>query len=346
MIKLSTSLIQDFKACPMRCYYSRILRLRPIEETESQRIGTHWHKLLELWDVDKVTEYLNKAYAECPLSKTLDEWKTERIILLYSFIGYKWHWGEEQEPIVESEIKFEIPLISPKTGKKLRAMLVGKIDKLYFTTKYNIREQKSTTKSLDSDSTYWNRLALDTQTTLYPYALRQMGYGNVAVEYDVWHKPQIRPKKLTQANSKKFVETGKYCGEKFEIMSMMRDIYVENNQLDINHSVVDVELGAKEGTFAIRETPEMFGARLLQDITSRPEFYFARKEIPRTDADYERFHRQLFNIYHTIRLMKNNNGWFGNESQCEATFHCPYIPICYNNIDVDVNNPPEGFEIK
>ena len=321
----------------MRCYYNYVLRLRPIEETESLRMGTHWHKLLELWDMDKVAEYLNKAYEECPLSKTIDEWETERVILLYSFIGYKWHWGEEQEKLAKSEVKFEMPLLSPKTGKKLQAILVGKIDKIIEKTGgYLIREQKSTTKSVDTDSTYWNRLSLDTQTTLYPYALKQMGYDNVAVEYDVWHKPQIKPKKLSQSDSKRFVETGEYCGEKFKLGPLR----------EVNGVTPDITPGAKEGTFSIRETPKMFGARLLQDITQRPEFYFARKEIPRTDADYERFHRQLFNIYHTIRLMKNNNGWFGNESQCEATFHCPYIPVCYNNVVVDVKNPPEGFEIK
>jgi hypothetical protein len=41
---------------------------------------------------------------------------------------------------------------------------------------------------------------------------------------------------------------------------------------------------ARKG-FAIRETIGMFGARLLNDIYERPEFYFVRREIARTDAE-------------------------------------------------------------
>ncbi|KKK63517.1 hypothetical protein LCGC14_2993470, partial [marine sediment metagenome] len=199
---------------------------------------------------------------------------------------------------------------------------------------------------------YWNHLNLDTQTTLYPYAARVLQlngdleiYGIKAIDplisgvrYDVWHKPGIRPKKLTQADSKQFVEDGLYCGEEFAIDSMSGGRYF------VNGEPAEVEPGKKEGTFAIRETPDMFGARLLQDISERPDFYFARKELARTEADFKRFENELYGIYKTLKFITSIDGFWHNEQQCEATFKCDYIEQCYNGIELSVDNVPEGMK--
>ncbi|GAG68676.1 unnamed protein product, partial [marine sediment metagenome] len=102
--------------------------------------------------------------------------------------------------------------------------------------------------------------------------------------------------------------------------------------------------GAKEGTFAVRETPEMFGTRLLKEIAENPTKYFARVELTRTDADLKQLEYEMINIYHTIKFMDRNSAWWKNESQCEATFRCPYIPVCYNNVDVSNGIVPDGFK--
>ena len=87
----------------------------------------------------------------------------------------------------------------------------------------------------------------------------------------------------------------------------------------------------------------MFGARLLQDITTRPEFYFVRKEITHHQEDIKAFEHELFNIYHSIHLMGNKNTWFKNEAACEATFKCSYIDFCYNNIKIGPEDVPNNF---
>ena len=166
----------------------------------------------------------------------------------------------------------------------------------------------------------------------------------------MWHKPGISPKKLTQADSAKFVETGEYMGDKFEVICAAAtkgaDDPVTVNSVIVNRESTEVEPGKKEGTFAIRETPDMFGARLLKDISERPEFYFARKEISRTEADFARLENEIYNIYHTVKFMDKNETWWKNEQQCEATFRCPLINVCYNNVTLDPENPPEGFKSK
>jgi len=378
MVNLSASSIATYKACPYRYYYQYILGLVPIEDTDSQRIGTNWHRIQEIANMepggvcecvegdyegeeeanptcvlcggrglfpddpmDAVIAHLNQTYATPPLSKTIEEWETEKIILLYSLVGYQWYYQDTEYKTEQLEQKFEIPLKSPITGRKLQANLRGKIDRVFAAGSNRfVHEYKSTSKNIDPDSTYWNHLTLDTQTRLYTYAANQLGLGMCGVLYDVWSKPQIKPKKLTQAESKKFVADGEYCGEGFEVMEPPEEV---GGGIRVNGVSTQIEPGAKEGTFAIRETPEMFGVRLLQDITTRPEFYFARKEIVHHADDIKAFEWQLFNIYQSIRQMSRNDCWWRNEHQCEATFKCSYIDWCYNHVNIGPDDVPEGF---
>lgn len=312
--------------------------------------------------MDAVIRQLNQAYEHVPLSKTKDEWLAERAILLYSCAGYNWHYADDDFEVVAEEIQFSIPVRNPKTGRALpNVVLDGRIDKLVRSPNglYYVDEHKSTSKAIDPDSLYWRHLRLDTQTLLYTYAAQQLQlagdleeYGIKptdplisGVRYDAWHKPQIRPKKLTQAESKKFVETGEYMGDKFEVKESYEDKENKLLHLHINQEPAEIEPGAKEGTFAIRETPDMYGARLLKDIGERPEFYFQRKEIDRTAQDIEKFQRQIVSIYHTLKFIERNNGWWEDESQCEATFRCSNIDLCYNNVDLSDGHVPEGFRL-
>jgi len=375
MNTLSATSIATFKACPYRYYYRYVLGLVPIIETDATRMGSNWHRIQEIANMvpnspcgecknsltcslcagtgtlpadimDAVIRHLNQAYAIMPVNKTVEEWETERTILLYSLIGYQWLYQDPGYTVEKLEQKFRVPLVSPMSGRKLAAELIGKIDRTFSAGDNRfIHEYKSTSKGIEPDSTYWNRLTLDTQTRLYTYAARVLGLGQIGVLYDVWHKPKSAPKMLTQADSKLFGETSEYCGEKFMLLMGTTPDAETGIQIPcaVNGHPCEIEPGKKPGTFAIRETPEMYGARLLQDITTRPEYYFARKEIAHNDADIKAFEWELFNIYQSIRLMGRNNTWFRNEASCEATYSCPYLNFCYNNIEIKPGDVPDSF---
>jgi hypothetical protein len=350
--------------------------LKPIEDTDSQRYGTNWHKIQEIVNLkpgdkcpdcdvymldcpicsgkgivqdggmDAVIRYLNDAYATPPINKTPEDAEVERITLLYSLISYQWYYQDKHVDykIISQETKFSLPLCSPFSKRKLPNVCVnGVIDKILSDGDgIFIKELKSTSNAIEPDSDYWKHLTLDTQTLLYMWAGRQLGYPDIQLLYDVWHRPAIRPKMLTQAESKSFVETGDYCNQKFKVLVGTPDPGVQ--PVMVNETQPQVEMGKKEGSFAIRETPEMFGARLLQDITTRPEFYFCSKPIPRTDADIQQFEKDLFNMYNTIRTMQKTNSWWCNEHSCENKYKCSYIDLCYNHVQLDPANPPAGFE--
>lgn len=372
MLRLSASNIQSFKDCPMQFYLSNVLGLQPIEEKDSFRIGHVWHKLCEIVDMEPgspcpknpfeqdekkdgsdcywcggtgklpndiwevVTRYLDKVYAQVPPYKTHDEWVLERTILLYSLIGYKWYYTNQKYSRWASEIKLEKQINNTTT-------LVGRIDEIVTedeTGEHYIRERKSTSSEIDGSSDYWDRIGMDNQISGYLHLCRNREDLPVIknILYDVWHKPKIKQKFLTQKASKEFVETGEYCGQKFVVRT-------EDERYIINNEFAIWEPGKKAGTYAIYETPEMFGARLLEDITTRPEYYFQQREIGRTDSQMKKFEDELSKISQVIRGFKAKDLWYCNDKSCKNRYKCDFTSICQNNIEVDVNNPPDGFKI-
>jgi len=388
---LSASSISAFKACPVRFRNAYVYGIRPIEDKESQRIGTNWHTILEVASLvpgnicscgdgkyfnsdcpictgfgkvpddimTAVTRVLNKAYEGVEFSDPTAK-EIERVTLLHALAGYRWHYGEQSEPVIAREQYFDLPLLNPQTGHPVPDVFIkGRIDKLIeISNGIAVKEHKSTSKSIDPDSTYWGHLNLDTQTTMYVYAARRVQLGDMfpssimsalnplisTVKYDVYHKPTIRPKKLTQGESKKFVADGMYCGQKFEIIPYDTSEAGGGPGVVINDIPAEIEPGAKEGTFAIRETPDMFGARLLKDITERPEFYFRCIELSRTDAELKAFEQELYDIAKNMQYMIRSGQFYTNENQCEATFRCDYIGSCYNRETVDQDHVPDGFK--
>jgi len=387
-LMLSASSISAFKSCPIRFRNAYVYGIRPIEDTESQRVGTFWHLLLEtaalvprsaccsdpLCDIcegtgkvpddimEAVTRVLNKAYEGKEFNDP-EAKEIERVTLLHALAGYRWYYGGTLEPVVATEQHFNLPLLNPQTGRPVPDVFItGRIDKLIeLDNGIAVKEHKSTSKSIDPDSTYWGHLNLDVQTTMYIYAARRMQIEETqaandlgsdissplinTVKYDVYHKPTIKPKKLTQGESKKFVADGIYCGQKFNVRTLSSiDSMPGYPTFAINNMNIMVEPGKKPGTFAIRETPDMFGARLLKDITERPEFYFRCIELTRTDAELKAFEQELYDIAQNMQFMIRSGRFYTNEHQCEATFRCDYIQQCYNHEIIDQDHIPDGFK--
>ena len=325
--------------------------------------------------LEAAVEYLNQRYVDTPMpsTKTIEEWDVERQILITSFIGYLWYWHDDPiEPIV-SEVAFDLPLHAPRTGLPLpidEVIRVGKIDHIVaWQSMVGPVERKSTASSIDPSSDYWKRSAKDTQVSMYSLAIHDMAEAGTLPEkvlnhanfnhkqmgntlYDVWHKPTIKPSFLSQADTKTLIKTGEYHNQKFEVVVVKEMTLGEGKdavlsaELTIDSAKVEIKPG-KKGYSIARETGDMYAARLLSDIYTRPEFYYQRKEISRTNKEIQWFRKELFNIYQAMRMYDKFGCWFENENQCRATFTCSYIDICYGpgaDAVCDGKTVPPGFK--
>jgi archaeosine-15-forming tRNA-guanine transglycosylase len=380
---LSASSIGAFKACPQRFRLGYREGIRVVEDTDSQRQGTNWHAMHECYAnteaafgkehaLDTVVNLLNERYVQCPAHKTVTEWALERQILLTCFVGYLWYFQDDPVEYLASEVPFNLP-IHNAIGLPLPMDEVQRVGKMDHIIKWQgmvgTHERKSTTRSIAPDSDYWDKAKKDTQVSMYAAALRDMQYvgpdgvtwirhaenevlldlgkvvrfGNTL--YDVWHKPTIQPKVLSQKDTAEFIASGKYFDQEFQVAWTEAVKPGDSAIVSVDEEAAEVEMGKKG--FAIRETVAMYGARLLADIYERPDFYYVRREISRTDQDIKKFRHELYNIYQAQKMFSKNDFWFENESQCRATFPCPFIPICYGpgaDAVCDGKTTPNGFK--
>jgi hypothetical protein len=279
-----------------------------------------------------------------------DEADVERTTLMYALFAYMYHYEGLPVRTIAREIPFRIPLLDPHTRKPVSDVFIdGKIDKLvYAEGRLSVMEHKSTSDSVEPDSDYWGHLTLDTQTAIYTYAAQRLLVDGMlepykvkddfigGIVYDVWRKPQISPKKLSQADTAAFVAAGEYCGRSFDVVETPEFVSVDGAR-------PEQEL-LKSGKWAIRETPEMFGCRLFSDIEGRPDHYFARRLLTRTQDDMEHLEHELFNLYQTIQAMTADNAWYHNEFSCDTYGRCDYCQFCFTRTELDPSRPPAGFK--
>jgi hypothetical protein len=306
--------------------------------------------------VDAVIRMLNHHYSELHVSIPKDKAEVERATILTALFAYKLQYDDvDNVDVLAREIPFRIPLIDPRTRRAVPGVVIdGVIDKLVRVDGRHpaVMEHKSTSEDVDPSSDYWGHLRLDTQTLLYLYAAQRLQadgllepYGIKSddapideVLYDAWRKPGIKPKKLSKADTEAFIESGEYFGERFEIVPPDES----DGVVRVDGEEVEVEV-LKKG-FAIRETADMYGARLFYDIGGRPDYYFGRKSINHGVDEIERFEWELFSIYQAIENFREHDCWYKNENECTRFGKCDYAQFCFTGMPIDPKNPPAGFK--
>jgi hypothetical protein len=380
--KISASSIASFKACPQRFRLSYREGLRPDTDTEAQRVGTNWHGIHEIYrnaysqpgpckdrhsqGLNAVIAHLDERYDKVPSWSDPISWDLERQILLTSFIAYLWYYSEDTMTYLSQEIGFQLPVFVPEVGMNLplsEAVRVGKIDHLInWEGMVGVLERKSTTRNIDPSGDYWERSTKDTQVSMYALAIQDLAdRGELPLDgveyerlgntlYDVWKRPQTKPKKLSQKDTASFIESGEYCGQKFDIGTATRVDGEPPETTEVPVVWVDgveaeVEVGKKAN--AIKETVSMYAARLMQDIVEEPAKFFQRKEIVRSKKELDKFRSEVYNLFSAQKLFERTGCWYENENQCRATFPCQYIPICYGagaESVCDGKTTPPGFK--
>ncbi|HPP02273.1 MAG TPA: PD-(D/E)XK nuclease family protein [bacterium] len=357
--RITYSQIRTANTCMYKHYLAYDLGIRRTSNPQAIRIGTVFHKYLDYaaqGDAECVTKAMSDYMAIMPRSGTPEfrEWDYERMVAYQMIAGYRWRWQSDAHEIriIASEIPFEIPLINPDTGRKSRKFtLAGKIDKIIemeFSSgrELLLMEHKTTSDSLAPESDYWRRLRIDRQISIYMIAARTMGYNVNKVLYDVARKPTLTPRVLTQAETKRLIETGEYYAKLPEVDN---DVllgthvvkYDEENGIltvDGDHALI---IDRKRG-IAIQETTVLYGERLMWDMARRPEHYYARRIQYRTDEELTRTQREIWAMAQQLQSNNKNGVWIRNDDACIMYGQCPYFDLCANDWNPDMELP-DGY---
>jgi len=324
------SSMQTAKQCLRRHYLAYGRGIRPRRDAIPLRIGQAIHYGLDLYKRDIINHcvvpgeddcrniilhVINKYNGTKPSDPNyIYDWEIERAIISSMLSGYFWRWRDANEEfeIVASELAFELPIINPDTGRMSRVSKVaGRIDGIVKLPdgRLAVMEHKTTSDDLLPDSEYWKKLRIDSQISLYFLAAQQSGYNVETILYDVLRKPSIRPYRATPPEKRKYKADG--------------SLYTNQHDKD--------------------ETPSEYAERFTEDIGIRPDFYFARKEIPRLAADIEEFQYELWQMTKLLHDCEKNHRYPRNTGACIGFGRCPYFELCTNGFDIHSDTIPDNF---
>jgi len=330
---LTISRMNTLAICPRRDYYQNELGLRPIIDADNLRFGTSWHEAMQArWQGKNVDDAFAAAL------KTADG-MDEKVIATISGLlaGYYNYWGNAE---IEGEILPEIEFRHP-IERSLTFDAGGKIDCILKQGgKVRLVEHKTTKEDVSEGSEYWQRTRYNNQLFQYYLGARALGYEVDDVIYDVVRKPMMQQKTSIPVLDEQ--------GKRIVVDSNGQRVFKKNGEpRESGDNAKGYVLQTRE------ETTEEYSDRLFQDCKERPEFYFGRKEIPILIQDLESYIDYRLEMGKQILYYRNRAkkvgiaGWPRNVQFWSCSLlKCPYAGFCLQDIPVDVNNPPPGYEVK
>lgn len=322
--------------------------IRRKQDAKPLVIGTAGHKILEEYErlmamgiIDPAADAITLGLLEYDLTRPTDperqyEWEIDRVTVAVLCAAYFWRWAEADADVevLATELQFNIPLVNPETNRSSRTFdLAGKIDNIIRrreSGRVGIRDHKFIGQDLAPESDYWRKLKIDQQMSIYFDAADHLGYAPDFIELDAIRKPTISPKKVPVLDA-----------DGIKIVSDPTGQRVTNKDGSWRQSP-DSKLGYE--ILSRPETPEEFGERLRQDIGERPDFYFARREFARLDAEREEAQFDLWQTGEIIRDCTAKNRWPRNTGHCFGFGRCQFFNLCTGGFNPETDELPEDFE--
>ena len=320
--------------CPRRYWYDNILGLKEVTPSEALRIGTAVHNGGEARakGLDFAAQY--KAAIS---GGSLDVWMAAKV---FGILGaYDKKYGEVEDAdcaAMEPEVQFVDPIDGSRTFEQQ-----GKVDGLAVLKdgRRVVWERKTTSDDLSETSDYWDRLKFNIQLLAYAgWVEHSTGELPVCV-YDVIRKPQLQPKSNVpevDADGLPIVldANGQRC--------IKRD--------GTPKKTADSAKG--ERIAGHPETPDEYGARILEAMGAEPERYFARREVSITADMLAEFKRERLGVCRMLlhfasEARRSERPEYAYPRACnpDNCRSCPFSGVCLNRIPVDEKSVPEGFRI-
>lgn len=314
---ISASSASAFAACPRRFFYSHELGWRPAVEARALTFGKAWHGFLER--VAAGDEHPIETMVES--AEGFDQLTEMEAGTLYAFA----------QAFIE---RYHLPRIDSEVSFKERVegtsfVLTGRIDGV--TDDGRIVEYKTTSSSIAPESDYWLRLKHNLQVLLYAW---QLG-SNTSAAYFVLRKPTLRPVQVPVLD-----KDG--CKIVIDLATGARVINKDGTPRQSAGQGMEVQTR--------EESSDEFSVRLYTDISRRPDFYFAAKEVPISGGEIVQAVNDIYTIVREIQLMRRlekgnlrrERAWRLNCSEFNCA-HCPYRQLCIDS-DYDTRDGvPEGF---
>lgn len=317
----------------------------------SAAFGTAGHAALECWYgallADRDANALAEA-VEAVEASSLDPFERARLRVL--ICGYDARWRDEMDSydVIAVEQQFRYELDGYQIGGKVDAIVRRRVDGAVFVV-----EHKFTGASIGDGESYWDRLAIDTQVSIYVDGAEQLiGEPIAGVIYDVIGRPSQRPLLATPEDKRKYTQGKgcKVCGGKVGKAGTGVLRLAQGGVVSADHAitVITKACGTCLGTGwedaprlyadqrASDETPEEFELRIGDLVSESPESWFRRGVVVRLDDELPAMRRDLIDRVRLIEISKALRAAPRNPDACVAYgTMCPFFAACAGRASID-----------
>ena len=308
--QITNSRAQTYKTCARKHEIAYEMQIRPLRTSDPINKGSAYHLALETYDLAKGNSEHKKQQGMCAIALYYSDvpswcddthaWECQAQLVAIMFGLHCDYWQNDKLEILATEQNFEIPLINPASGRRSRTFVnAGKIDRIVKLpedpSRVAVMEYKTTIQEIGPEADYWKRLRIDSQISGYILGARAKGYPAETVLYDVTRWPQLRPKKATPMETRKYTKDGR--------------LYATQRDTD--------------------ETPHEYGRRIYEAVCAEPDRYFRREEIVRLESDIREHQYDVWGTQAGIRDCQKSGIWPRNTGACLTHYgRCDYFDIC------------------
>lgn len=323
---ITNSELRTARRCSREHYLAYVRGIRPVAEAEPLIDGSAIHAGLAAWwlaqgELDPLGVALNELER-----LELDAHKHARLAVMLTGYHERWALHRQHYEVLAVEKEFRAPLINPETGKRSRTFdLGGKVDVLAKDRRTGLLvliEHKTTSEDIGPGSTYWKRLLLDSQISIYYDGARALGFPVDECVYDVLGKPQQRPSQvpLTDDNGNKIVldasgERVRTANGRWRETASKADGYTLQTRL---------------------ETPEEYAARMMEAVMTDPDKYYQRGVVVRTG---EEMVEARFDTWQQSRLVAESETLARHPRNPDSCMRysrpCDYFGVCTGTESTD-----------
>lgn len=315
---LTNSRMIALRRCQRLHHYKYGLGYRPLAGSRALRFGSLGHDGMEAWSrAPRGDAQLAAALAAIETAAVraqrdndpLDPFDVVRARVMLT--GYHERWVDADLEWLAVEEPFRMPLRNPETGRTSPLWeIAGKMDGIArerATGFVYVVERKTSSEDISVGSSYWARLTLDGQISIYLDAARQLGHDARGVLYDVLGKPKLAPYKATPIEERKYTEKA----------SKLKDGTVRPaGSLHANQRERD-------------EAPEEYEVRLAEHVAEQPERYYRRGEVVRLESEVEEARYDIWQLAGQLRESERTGRYPRNPSSCESYRQmCAFFPVC------------------
>jgi hypothetical protein len=368
----TNSRLRVFRECNRKHLYKYVLAIQT-PQTHSMAFGTAAHAALEAWyrawqfagwmfeDGTHQIRDCSCSREVCPADRLaaalaaidaadVDHIDTIRLRVLV--VAYDQRWGDEPWEIVAVEAEFRYWLGAIEVGGKLDALVRDVNTGLVYVV-----EHKTSTADTSPGAPYWDRLAIDTQISIYvDGAATAFDVEIAGCVYDVLKRPLHEPKLATPEEARKYTQ-GKGCAKCGGSAGGKRGIVQGRGHINVVFAseVKQPECDGCKGTgwklddegqpqaprlHATQrlndETPGEFEDRLVAEVGERIDEFLARSIVVRLDDELPRMRQEIIDTVSAMQALSGAGLAPPNHDACvRGRDFCPFFAACSGRASID-----------